>query len=199
MPEPIRPQPRTPTFLMDAMGGAPFENRAGLYAARRHVAATTATSDPPRPRFAAERLGERDDLSAAAGVPDDDARRDAADRRPHRRLGRRAGVDPQARCRDDVGPPAAAEAADRDWLRAGGPVARMDRGGRSMAERARRAAAGPDRPREPPRAARRDDRRCDARGEPREGVRIPPCARPHRGGGKAAAGVAGFERTARAP
>src|SRR6266545_1862198 len=33
MPEPIRPQPRTPTFLMDAMEGAPFENRAGLYAA----------------------------------------------------------------------------------------------------------------------------------------------------------------------
>src|ERR1051326_1002740 len=97
MPEPIRPQPRTPTFLMDAMGGAPFENRSGLYAAPRHVAATAPTSHSPRLGLAAQRLGQRDDLSAAAGVPDDDARRDAADRRDDRGVGGRARVCAEAR------------------------------------------------------------------------------------------------------
>src|SRR6266480_3732211 len=42
----------------------------------------------------------------------------------------------------------------------------------TMAERPGRAAAGPVRQRDPLRAARRDDRRCHARGEPREGLRI---------------------------
>src|ERR1043165_2070092 len=98
MPEPIRPQPRTPTFLMVAMVSCSFRKRAGLYAAPREVAATAPTGHYPRTGVAAERLGERDDLSAAAGVPDVDVGRDAVHRGDHRRLRRCVGVRAEARC-----------------------------------------------------------------------------------------------------
>src|ERR1043165_5293834 len=197
MPEPIRPQPRTPTFLMVAMFyGAPFENRAGLYAAPREVAAAAPPGHPPRFGLAAQRLGERDDLSAAAGVSGLDVGRDAADRRDHRGIRGCAGVFAEAGCGFGFGPDAAPQTAHRYRLRVGGAVARVDRSGFAMALGAGGAAAGSDREGDSLRAARRDDRGCDARGEPREGVRVSPGARSHGGGGGAADGAAVLGRAA---
>src|SRR6478672_501908 len=116
----MRPQPRTPTFLMSDMITGSFDAAHSNVAQTllsvlvrsqstdRSVCATfilpvatnapssfivhTSSCDPPEAasptagvRVAAQRCGQRDDLSAAAGLPGFGSRRDAGHGRRHRR------------------------------------------------------------------------------------------------------------------
>src|SRR5207245_5427752 len=94
------------------------------YALVRGAPAPEAAGHSPGPHLALERLGERDDLSAAAGVSDHDARRNALHRRHDRGDCGRAVIDSQTRGRSDLVSRAAAEAADTWRLRTGGDVLR---------------------------------------------------------------------------
>ena len=139
--------------------------------------------------LAAERFGERDDLSAAAGVPGDGARRDTGDGGGDRRSGGRLGFDPQVLRRLDLGPAAAPQTAGGGRLCAGCGVAGIDCRGGTMAGRADGAADRPDGKGNPLRAARRHHRGRNALRGSGAGVRVPARARSHRGRGRASAGA----------
>ena len=153
---------------------------------------------PPRLRLAAERLGERDDLSASAGVPYGDARRIAGGRRADRRGGGRACVDPEVRGGCVVGSRDASQTDHRDGLRARRRVARADRRGIDMGGGADGAAHRSNGKRHSLRAARRDDLRRHTTGAAWPRVRISSRDGPRRRGGRTAARHSAAQRDGRA-